>query len=167
MRGYYNLITILARRPGPFGALVQWVSVVVGPLSKSDRGLTGDLFLSTIRIGINGNSSPPSHESLSGQRAWVRQGYRRQQLLAFIVTDRDRVVAQRFLSEMRRGVTELSGTGMYTDRKHPVLVCALTLTQVAHLKALVNAKDPQAFVVVLPAQEVLGVGFQALGESKV
>jgi hypothetical protein len=161
-----TLLTILARRAGLLGSLTQWLNVVIRVLSKSDWGLTSDLLLSTIRFGVNGSSSPPSRESLSGQRAWFRQGHRRQQPLAFIVTDRDRVVARRILSEMRRGVTELSGIGMYTDRTYLILACALTLTKVEHLKALVNAKDPQAFVVVLPAQEVLGGGFQSLGESE-
>jgi uncharacterized membrane-anchored protein YitT (DUF2179 family) len=128
--------------------------------------LTSDLFLSTIRFSINGNSSPPPHKPLIGRRAWFRRSRRRQQILAFIVTDRDRSVARCILSELRRGVTELSGTGMYSDRNHPVLVCALTVTQVEHLKTVVNAQDPRAFVVVLPAQEVLGGGSQPLGESE-
>jgi hypothetical protein len=167
LRGSYKLITILARPPGPFGAPAQRVNVVIGRFSKSDRGLTSSLFLSTIRFGINGNSSSPTHKPLSGRRAWFRHSRRRPQFLAFIVvTDRDRAAAQRILSEMRRGVTELSGTGMYSDRNHPVLVCALTVTQVEHLKTVVNAQDPRAFVVVLPAQEVLGGGFQPLGESE-
>jgi uncharacterized membrane-anchored protein YitT (DUF2179 family) len=33
------------------------------------------------------------------------------------------------------------------------------------LKALVSAEDPNAFVVVAPVQEILGRGFQPLGQA--
>jgi len=87
---------------------------------------------------------------------------RRQQLMALIITDQPKPVAQSVLKEMRRGVTALHGTGMYTQQEHQVLMVALTVTELAHLKALVKAQDPAAFVVVVPAQEVLGRGFQPL-----
>lgn len=47
-----------------------------------------------------------------------------------------------------------------------MLMVALTVTEVAHLKAIVRAQDPQAFVVVISAQEVLGGSFQPLKEEK-
>jgi uncharacterized membrane protein len=97
--------------------------------------------------------------------AWFRPSRRRQQLVAYIVTDRAEAVAQRILKELRRGVTSLSGIGMYTHEARPVLMCALTVTEVAHIKAIVNAEDSRAFVIVSPAQEVLGSGFSPLRES--
>ena len=39
---------------------------------------------------------------------------------------------------------------------------AVTITELAQLKALVRAEDPNAFVIVTPAQEVLGRGFKPL-----
>ena len=67
--------------------------------------------------------------------------------------------AKLVLKEMRRGVTGLNATGMYTGQERTVLMCALTTTEVPHLKALVTKEDPNAFIVVAPAQEVLGKGF--------
>jgi uncharacterized membrane-anchored protein YitT (DUF2179 family) len=46
------------------------------------------------------------------------------------------------------------------------LLVALAETEVAHLKFIVRSQDPQAFVVVLPAQEVLGGGFQPLKKEE-
>jgi hypothetical protein len=100
--------------------------------------------------------------------AWFRPSHRRQQLMALIVTSRSesgQAVADRILRDMRRGVTALSGTGMYTHQPHNVLMCALTVTEVPHLKALVSAEDPLAFVIVAPVQEVLGKGFVPLKEE--
>jgi uncharacterized membrane protein len=95
-------------------------------------------------------------------KAWFRHGKPRQQFLAFIITDQAQVVADVLLREMKRGVTSLSGTGMFTGRTHNVLMCALTVTEVGHLKAVVGQHDPKAFVIVTPAQEVLGRGFKPL-----
>ncbi len=82
--------------------------------------------------------------------------------MALIITDKGQKVAERILQGMQRGVTGLPGKGMYTGSEHTVLLCALTVTEVQHLKALVNMEDPNAFVIVTPAQEVLGRGFNPL-----
>ena len=105
---------------------------------------------------------------LAALRAWFRPSQRRQQLLAFIITgssETSQAVADRILRDMRRGVTALPGTGMYTGQAHNVLMCALTVTEVPQLKAAVSAEDPNAFVIVSPVQEVLGKGFTPLQEE--
>jgi hypothetical protein len=86
----------------------------------------------------------------------------RQQLLALIVTGKPQAIADRVLKEMQRGVTELHGRGMNTQQDREVLMVALTVTEMPHLKALGNAEDINAFVVVTPVQQVLGQGFQPL-----
>ncbi len=90
---------------------------------------------------------------------------RRQQLLALIVANRTEAVADRILKDLHRGVTALHGRGMYTQQDRDVLMVAVTITEMAHLKALVSAEDPNAFVIVSPAREVLGRGFQPLSTT--
>ena len=51
---------------------------------------------------------------------------------------------------------------MYTHQPRRILLCALTVTEVAQLKSLVNAADANAFVIVSPTQEILGKGFAPL-----
>jgi uncharacterized membrane protein len=103
---------------------------------------------------------------LSRFRAWFRHGAQRRQLLALIITDQPGAVSKKVLDEMQRGVTELSGKGAYTGKTHGVLLCALTVTEVAHLKELVSKADPTAFVIVSPVQEILGKGFMPLKVEK-
>ncbi|HOS78987.1 MAG TPA: DUF2270 domain-containing protein [Anaerolineae bacterium] len=91
---------------------------------------------------------------------------RRRRILALVVTKDPQAVSEKIIKEMKRSGTLLSGQGVYSHQDHPVLMVALTVTEVAHLKAIVRAQDPQAFVVVIPAQEVLGGGFQPLKEEK-
>lgn len=73
---------------------------------------------------------------------------------------------KKIVREMKRSGTLLSGQGIYSRQDRPVLMVALTVMEVAHLKAIVRAQDPQAFVVVISAQEVLGGSFQPLKEEK-
>lgn len=93
------------------------------------------------------------------RRPWFRQARRRQQLLTFIVTGKPQQVAARIMKEMNRGATVIAGKGAFTGEARAVLMCALTVTEVAALKALVEAEDPTAFVIVSPAQGVFGKGF--------
>ncbi len=95
--------------------------------------------------------------------AWYRGGGKRAQLVALIIGGKNSEgLSKSILSELQRGATKLEGTGAYTGQPHPVLLVALTVTEVNHLKALVSAADPAAFVIVVPAQEVFGRGFQPL-----
>jgi uncharacterized membrane protein len=98
----------------------------------------------------------------AGERGVTRHLRRRQQLLAMIITGQPQATAELILKDMKRGVTALHGRGMYTQQERDVLMVAVTVTEIAQLKALVHAQDANAFVVVTPAQEVLGRGFQPL-----
>jgi hypothetical protein len=102
-------------------------------------------------------------DGVSGKKAaWFRPSRRRLQLLTLIITDQHREVADKILKDMRRGVTAMPGTGMYTGKEHSILMCALTVTEIPQIKDLVAQVDPNAFVVVMPAREVLGKGFMPL-----
>jgi uncharacterized membrane protein len=97
------------------------------------------------------------------RRAWYRGSGKRAQLVALIIGgQKSEQLSQSILRDLHRGVTRLEGTGAYTGQSHPVLLVALTVTEVNHLKALVSEVDPAAFVIVMPAQEILGRGFQPL-----
>lgn len=109
-----------------------------------------------------GTETVEKHGVLGKAQAWYRPRSSRKQLVALIITDHAQAVADRILKDMNRGVTALAGKGMYTGKEHNVLMCALTVTEVGQLKALVLAEDPNAFVIVSPAQEILGKGFSPL-----
>ena len=91
-------------------------------------------------------------------------GRRRQQFLALIIPNKPQAVAERIMKELGRGVTGLNGRGMYTQQDREVLMVAVTITEISHLKALVSEVDPNAFMIVSPASEVLGRGFQPLAK---
>jgi uncharacterized membrane protein len=102
---------------------------------------------------------------VKGLHAFRAPSHRRKQLMALIITSNAEAVSKRILTDLGRGITALSGRGMYTGQERSVLICALTVTEVHNLKAAVNKEDPNAFVVVSAAQEILGRGFNPLGEE--
>jgi len=102
----------------------------------------------------------------SKETPWFRMTRRRKQILTFIITDKPRTVSNSILEKMRRGATEVSGKGAFTRQEHAVLMCALTVTEIPQLKALVSEVDDDAFVVVVPARGVFGKGFMPLDKEK-
>jgi uncharacterized membrane protein len=100
-----------------------------------------------------------------GSPAFFALHHRRRQLMALIITGQADTVSKRIMSDLGRGVTALSGKGMYTGQDRSVLICALTVTEVHNLKSAVAKEDPNAFVVVSHAQEILGRGFHPLAET--
>ncbi len=108
---------------------------------------------------------PLSRTAAEANKPWFRQSRRRKQLVALIITDQAEAIAEIILKDMRRGVTAMPGTGMYTGKEHRILLCALTVTEINQLKSSVRKVDEKAFVMVIPAQEILGRGFMPLEES--
>ena len=100
-----------------------------------------------------------------GGRPFFAPFHRRRQLVAMIITGNADAVSKRIMTDLSRGVTSLSGKGMYTGQARSVLICALTVTEVHNLKHAVACEDPAAFVVVSAAQEILGRGFNPLSEN--
>lgn len=78
--------------------------------------------------------------------------------LAYIISDHSREITQ-FLLKLEMGVTLLSGQGAFTGDEKKVVLCAFKRSQIATIKAGVTAIDPDAFIIVCEAHEVLGEGF--------
>ncbi len=96
--------------------------------------------------------------------AFVVEGPRRGRL-ALVVTGRPEHVLHRVVEELGRGGTRLWASGAYTGRPRPLLLVAVSQQEVARLRGIIHAEDPRAFLVVLPATEVLGEGFGLLASG--
>ncbi len=94
----------------------------------------------------------------------VLQGLRYSSL-ALIVTDVPDAVSETILRELHRGATVLQATGAYTHAAHAVVLSAVNRPEVVHLRRLLQEVDPDAFVVFLPAHQVIGQGFLPLARA--
>lgn len=73
-----------------------------------------------------------------------------------IISDASQVIAEHILSELKRGVTFLNGTGAYSGEHKEVIFTIITLTELAKMKEMVFDLDPNAFMVVNDTLEVFG-----------
>lgn len=83
-----------------------------------------------------------------------------QSKVAYIISDYYEELTDALL-HMHRGITLLNGEGGFTHRPRKVLLCAFDKNQIIALKKMVQRIDPNAFVIVCNAHEVLGNGFGA------
>lgn len=188
---YFSWLAKIWLFPNPPATLEELIiRATVGPLSGSlmvSLGLIfyGSLFLIallTIRMTrATGEVLPRFSEDVErdvrreiarasggkGIRAWLYPEHHRPQLLAFIIIKREKSeeISQGIMNELRRGVTEMTGKGMYTGEDRAILMCALTVTEINNLRSIIAKIDPTAFVATSNAYEVLGRGFQPLSEE--
>ena len=78
--------------------------------------------------------------------------------MAYIISERSEEITQKLL-ELDRGVTLLDGHGAWSGRRKDVILCAFGRSLIVPIKKLVQEIDPDAFVIVCDAHEILGEGF--------
>ena len=85
--------------------------------------------------------------------------------VALIISDRYEDVYRAIDKQLDRGVTFLEGRGGYTGAPKTVLMTAVKSRQISELKQLVQCIDPNAFMIVQPAHQVLGEGFKRYNDD--
>ncbi len=80
--------------------------------------------------------------------------------VALIISERYEQVSKAIEIRLDRGATVLDGSGSYTGKPRPVLMSAVRQRELPEIKAIVREIDPDAFVILLPAHQVLGEGFR-------
>lgn len=73
-----------------------------------------------------------------------------------IITTQGKAVSQKINQEFSRGVTILSAKGGYTAEEKNLIYCAVRKNQVAAISRAVREIDPNAFIVVSKADEIMG-----------
>lgn len=78
---------------------------------------------------------------------------------AIIISNRPLAVRDTIFANLGRGVTLLEARGGFTGKPRPMLYVVVAAHEVGRLKLRVAEADPDAFVAISTAQEVLGEGF--------
>ena len=80
--------------------------------------------------------------------------------VAYIITDHTGPVVDVLTRQLDRGVTILHGRGAWSGEEKPVLMCAFKQRRIVAVKQAVKEIDPDAFLIVCDAHEILGRGFR-------
>ncbi len=123
------------------------------------RSATGEVLTQYEAFGLGEESDS------SGTKAWYRRPRKRQEVMTLIVTPNPQEVSDRIIAEMRRSATILKAEGAFSHESRSVLMVAITVTETAHLKAIVAEVSPTSFVVTVPAKNIFGGGFMPLNEK--
>ena len=83
--------------------------------------------------------------------------------VAYIISQKSTEIAVRIQEELERGVTFFFGEGGYSKQSTKIIMCALKQQQIVKFYAIVHEIDPEAFVIVTNAHEVVGYGFKPPG----
>ncbi len=79
--------------------------------------------------------------------------------ILYIISSEPERIAESIMEKMGRGVTSLTGKGMYSGGDKKVLLCAVSKRQSVIVVQIVKTIDEHAFVIISDAREVLGEGF--------
>lgn len=76
-----------------------------------------------------------------------------------IISNRSDALADRILHDVGRGATFLQGRGSYSEQEKNIIICVVSMPELGHLKRVIREVDPQAFLIIQNASEVVGRGW--------
>ena len=79
--------------------------------------------------------------------------------VVMIISEEYDTIAKMINRDLDRGATYLHGEGSYSHKPKQVILTVVKKQQIAELKRMVVEIDPNAFIVVQEAHQVLGEGF--------
>lgn len=80
--------------------------------------------------------------------------------VAYIISERSDEITRYITHDLDRGATVLHGHGAWSGDEKNVLMVAFKQREIVAIKAAVKEIDPDAFLIVCDAHEVLGEGFR-------
>ena len=83
----------------------------------------------------------------------------------FIISEKHDEIRSKIIDDMNRGGTFLKGEGMYNGEEKSIIYTVLTRREMALLQDFISQIDPNAFLTVINANEILGNGFKSLKEK--
>jgi uncharacterized membrane-anchored protein YitT (DUF2179 family) len=83
----------------------------------------------------------------------------------FIISDKHEAIRQKIIVDLDRGGTMFVGKGMYSETEKNMIYTNVSRREYQILKDYIRQVDPDAFVTVIDANEILGHGFKPLQEG--
>jgi uncharacterized membrane-anchored protein YitT (DUF2179 family) len=86
--------------------------------------------------------------------------------MAFIISDEYETIKPLLLHDMGLGATTIDSRGMYTDDQKKMIMMVVRNRKISEVMNVVKTHDPNAFMIITSAQEVLGEGFMPIHPKK-
>lgn len=83
----------------------------------------------------------------------------------FIISDRHEDIRHKIIHDLNRGGTIFVGKGMYQENEKNMIYTNVSRREYQILKDYIREVDPEAFVTVIDANEILGKGFKPLHDE--
>jgi len=83
----------------------------------------------------------------------------------FIISDKHEEIREKIIKNLNRGGTYIDGKGMYNMADRRIIFTVVSRRELALLEEYIHNIDPDAFLTVLDAREILGEGFRSLKEK--
>ncbi len=84
----------------------------------------------------------------------------------YIMTSEVEKVNLAIYDEIDRGTTLLQAKGGYSGDDRQVILCAVRMREAYKVRRIVQKTDPNAFIIIGEATEILGEGFRPIGENE-
>jgi uncharacterized membrane-anchored protein YitT (DUF2179 family) len=82
-----------------------------------------------------------------------------------IISNKYEEIRQKIITDLNRGGTLIEGKGMYNGEERKIIYTVVNRREVAILEEHISKIDPDAFMTVTDANEILGKGFKSLNEK--
>ncbi|MCL2412681.1 MAG: YitT family protein [Bacteroidales bacterium] len=129
---------------------VDSVVVLIGLIAFGDWAIP---LYSWITIFVYGKVVDIFQSGLSTDRA------------VFVISEKNKEIGDTVTENLKRGGTYFYGKTMYKNEEREILYTVVNSRQIPKLREIIHDIDPAAFITILPANEILGKGFQALNEK--
>lgn len=79
--------------------------------------------------------------------------------MAYIISDHHVEIATAIMDSVDRGVTGISGMGMYSQKEKNLLLCVVSKKEIVTIMDISKNIDPNSFIIISDVREVMGEGF--------
>jgi uncharacterized membrane-anchored protein YitT (DUF2179 family) len=83
----------------------------------------------------------------------------------FIISEKHEEIRDKIINDLNRGGTFIKGEGMFNNADKKVIFAVVNRRELSMLREFVLSVDPNAFLTVMDATEILGNGFKSLKEK--
>ncbi|HTX89290.1 MAG TPA: YitT family protein [Bacteroidales bacterium] len=83
----------------------------------------------------------------------------------FIISEKYEEIREKIITNLNRGGTYIDGKGMYNQADRKIIYTVVSRRELFILEEYIHRIDPDAFLTVMDATEILGEGFKSLKEK--